>query len=73
MIARGRCLVKNAFVVREIRERRLDLPVVTVTAYSDEERRLRAREYGAAEFITKPVDCFPERAVVPVAAVARVR
>jgi DNA-binding response OmpR family regulator len=48
--------VKNAFVVREIRERRPDLPVIMVTAYSDEERRLRAREYGAAEFITKPVD-----------------
>jgi DNA-binding response OmpR family regulator len=26
-----------------------------VTAYGDEERRRRA-EYGAAEFITKPVD-----------------
>jgi CheY-like chemotaxis protein len=27
-----------------------------VTAYGDEERRRRATEYGAAEFITKPVD-----------------
>jgi DNA-binding response OmpR family regulator len=27
-----------------------------VTAYGDEARRERASEYGAAEFITKPVD-----------------
>jgi CheY-like chemotaxis protein len=33
-----------------------DLPVMMVTAYGDDERRRRATEYGAAEFITKPVD-----------------
>jgi CheY-like chemotaxis protein len=33
-----------------------NLPVMMVTAYGDDERRRRAREYGAAEFITKPVD-----------------
>src|SRR5712692_8309256 len=33
-----------------------DLPVMMVTAYGDNERRKRAAEYGAAEFITKPVD-----------------
>ena len=27
-----------------------------VTAYGDDERRKRAAEHGAAEFITKPVD-----------------
>jgi DNA-binding response OmpR family regulator len=27
-----------------------------VTAYGDDERRRRADEYGALEFITKPVD-----------------
>ena len=43
-------------LLREIKERRPDLPVIMVTAYGDEERRRRAREYGAAEFITKPVD-----------------
>jgi CheY-like chemotaxis protein len=32
------------------------LPVMMVTAYGDEERRRRASEHGAAEFITKPVD-----------------
>ena len=40
-------------LLREIKERRPDLPVIMVTAYGDEERRL---EHGAAEFITKPVD-----------------
>jgi CheY-like chemotaxis protein len=33
-----------------------NLPVMMVTAYGDDERRRRASEYGAAEFITKPVD-----------------
>ena len=27
-----------------------------ITAYGDEERRRAAREYGAADFVTKPVD-----------------
>jgi CheY-like chemotaxis protein len=43
-------------LLREIKRRRPDLPVMMVTAYGDDERRRRANEYGAAEFITKPVD-----------------
>jgi CheY-like chemotaxis protein len=44
-------------LLREIKERRPDLPVIMVTAYGDEARRRRASEYGgAAHFITKPVD-----------------
>src|SRR5436309_10625581 len=43
-------------LLREIKKLRPDLPVMMVTAYGDEERRERASEYGAAEFITKPVD-----------------
>jgi CheY-like chemotaxis protein len=43
-------------LLREIKRTRPDLPVMMVTAYGDDERRRRAREYGAAEFITKPVD-----------------
>jgi len=43
-------------LLQEIKTRRPDLPVIMVTAYGDDERRRRAREYGAAEFITKPVD-----------------
>src|SRR5215475_9504653 len=40
----------------EIRQRWPTLPVMMVTAYGDEERRRKASERGAAEFITKPVD-----------------
>ena len=40
----------------KIKGRRPDLPVMMVTAYGDDERRRRARELGASEFITKPVD-----------------
>src|SRR5246127_3244722 len=40
----------------EIKQRRPDLPVLMVTAYGDDERRRRARELGASEFINKPVD-----------------
>ena len=43
-------------LLREIKERRPDLPVIMVTADRDDERRRRASEYGAAEFITMPVD-----------------
>jgi CheY-like chemotaxis protein len=43
-------------LLREVRGRRADLPVIMVTAYGDDERRRRAQEYGAAEFVTKPVD-----------------
>ena len=40
----------------EIKQRRPDLPVMMVTAYGDDERRRRARELGAFEFIAKPVN-----------------
>src|SRR6201998_4676464 len=43
-------------LLREIKKQRPDLPVMMVTAYGDEERRRQAAEYGAAEFVTKPVD-----------------
>jgi CheY-like chemotaxis protein len=43
-------------LLREIKQRWPELPVMMVTAYGDNERRKRAAEYGAAEFITKPVD-----------------
>ena len=43
-------------LLREIKARRPELPVMMVTAYGDEERRRLAGEYGAIEFITKPVD-----------------
>jgi DNA-binding NtrC family response regulator len=40
----------------EIKQRHPELPVIMVIAYGDEERRRRAGELGAAEFLTKPVD-----------------
>ena len=43
-------------LLRQIKTRWADMPVMMVTAYGDDERRRRADEYGAAEFITKPVD-----------------
>ena len=43
-------------LLREVKGRFADLPVIMVTAYGDDERRRMAREYGAAEFVTKPVD-----------------
>jgi len=43
-------------LLREVKERRPELPVMMVTAYGDDERRTRAARYGASEFVTKPVD-----------------
>jgi CheY-like chemotaxis protein len=43
-------------LLHEIKQRRPDLPVMMITAYGDDERRRRAADYGAAEFLTKPVD-----------------
>jgi CheY-like chemotaxis protein len=43
-------------LLREVKQKRPELPVMMVTAYGDDERRRRAAEYGAAEFVTKPVD-----------------
>ena len=40
----------------EVKKRWPDMPVMMVTAYGDDERRRMAEEYGAAEFIAKPVD-----------------
>jgi CheY-like chemotaxis protein len=40
----------------EIKQRFPDLPVMMVTAYGDDERRQRAAEHGAADFLAKPVD-----------------
>jgi CheY-like chemotaxis protein len=40
----------------EIKQHLPDLPVMMVTAYGDNERRQRASDLGACEFLTKPVD-----------------
>jgi CheY-like chemotaxis protein len=43
-------------LLEAIKQRFPDIPVMIVTAYGDDERRRRASELGAAEFLTKPVD-----------------
>jgi two-component system, response regulator, stage 0 sporulation protein F len=43
-------------LLREVKARHPELPVMMVSAYGDDERRRRADEYGAREFLTKPVD-----------------
>jgi CheY-like chemotaxis protein len=43
-------------LLREIKARRPELPVMMVTAYGDEERRRQAEEAGALQFLSKPVD-----------------
>jgi CheY-like chemotaxis protein len=40
----------------EVKQRFPDLPVMMITAYGDDERRRRADDLGAADFLTKPVD-----------------
>ena len=43
-------------LLREVKQRHSDLPVIMVTAYGDDERRRTASECGASDFVTKPVD-----------------
>lgn len=43
-------------LLRLLKERRPQLPVMTVTASGDDERRRRAQQCGAFEFVAKPVD-----------------
>jgi two-component system nitrogen regulation response regulator GlnG len=43
-------------LLAEIKQRFPDLPVMMVTAYGYDDRRHRARELGAFEFLPKPVD-----------------
>ena len=43
-------------LLNRIKQRWPEIPVMMVTAYGDDERRRRASEFGAAEFLTKPVD-----------------
>jgi two-component system, response regulator, stage 0 sporulation protein F len=40
----------------EVKRRYPELLVMMVTAYGDDERRRRAKELGAAEFLSKPID-----------------
>jgi CheY-like chemotaxis protein len=43
-------------LLREVKARQPDLPVMMVTAYGDDERRRRVEEWSAAQFIAEPID-----------------
>jgi CheY-like chemotaxis protein len=43
-------------LLQKVKQQHAGLPVIMVTAYGDDERRRKASEYGASEFVTKPVD-----------------
>lgn len=43
-------------LLHEIKQRWPHFPVMMVTAYGDDERRRRAAEEGAVDFLSKPVD-----------------
>ncbi len=43
-------------LLAEVKRRWPELEVIMVTAYGDEDNRRRAREAGASDFVTKPVD-----------------
>src|SRR5689334_7941345 len=43
-------------LLQKVKAQHADLPLIMVTAYGDDERRRKASEFGAAEFVTKPVD-----------------
>jgi len=46
----------GAELLAAIKQQFPNLPVMMVTAYGDDDRRRRARELGAFEFLPKPVD-----------------
>jgi len=59
-------------LLESVKQRFPDLPVMMVTAYDDNERKRRAGDLGAREFLAKPVDFNHLRAQLrqfPVAAV----
>lgn len=43
-------------LLRQVKKRYPHLPVMMITAYGDDDRRRRATDGGARDFITKPVD-----------------
>jgi CheY-like chemotaxis protein len=43
-------------LLREVKRRRPDLPVIMITAYDDLDRRRTADALGAVDFLNKPID-----------------
>ncbi len=59
---------RNGFeVLREIRRRRLDLPVILLTARTDEADKVLGLELGADDYVTKPFGLAELRARIRVA------
>jgi CheY-like chemotaxis protein len=48
-------------LLERVKQRFPDIPVMMVTAYADDERRRRASDLGASEFLAKPVDFDPSQ------------
>ena len=47
---------RREHLLGEIKQRFPDILMMMVTAYADDERRRRASDLGACEFLTEPVD-----------------
>lgn len=43
-------------LLSEVKKKNPELPIVMITAYGDDDNRNRARDLGAAEFLTKPIN-----------------
>jgi FixJ family two-component response regulator len=43
-------------LLKYLEDQNLQLPVIVVTAFDEDESRERARQYGAFAYLTKPVD-----------------
>ena len=48
--------MKGLEVLKEIRHRQRDFPVIMITAYGDPETRRKALAEGASGLLTKPID-----------------
>ncbi|PMP73089.1 MAG: DNA-binding response regulator [Calditerrivibrio nitroreducens] len=47
---------KGEYILKEIRKKRLDLPIIVITAKNDMESKEICFEYGADDYIVKPFD-----------------
>lgn len=43
-------------LLRQVKQSTPDLPVMMITAYGDDETRAKAMQFGADDFLTKPLD-----------------
>lgn len=74
-VARARCVILDVRLPgmdglelqRRIRDERLELPVIFVTAHDDDEIRQQALDDGAEAFVVKPFDAADLLALIEVA------